>query len=819
MQKLIKPMFMSFMILCLFLTTALLPAFAEVSESAIKIGLNPGTIGCPPDTEQPALSAEYKNRVVDALTTTQDVYGQQILDKPEGPTFDNVKDFFTPIMYAIAPAAQGGFLTDTGVYYIPFGQPQQPTARGDLALTSADGSQIFSNKADNLSLSTRIFVGEGGQEQFGSCLTNLSTPELYKGYLPILELQYRDHDGMEYQQESLATNLPGTDIVASYVEITAQRGHGKTEHKPTNIRFQVCSNCNLHQEGNQLIDDQGRTYLYFSPGATFSNSNLVYNFDKLNNGIGDSVYIVRPVTPIVNSPAINADKSGQDQARADSSAYWENRLSKGTIFQVPENNVMNAERNLLIQDLQMNWRYSLGNAYEAFYQPESSTTMETLGRYGFTDVYKNALQDLLPKSKGTTRRNWEIGEKLSHAADYYRLTGDPSLIIENLEAYKAYAVDLAAQHTADSVNHLLERQQYSSDVPNKVYGLHQIGTALFGLQDMVSVWRELGQTELADQYRPIADDLRFWFDKAIKQSSTVMPDGSLFTQAMLLDKEDPYDHLPVTLLGSYWNLVAQYGFAAQAYAPETPEAKATLQYLYNHGSRLMGLLKVRDGAINDVYEAEQVKFMADNDQSDQMVLSLYNQLAHGMTRNTFITGEAANVGPLASKWPKQFGICAKDPCPPPSFDTGWKPGEYYRGMYLSPNTANNGFFLRLLRLMLLNDVTNNKGEPQSLQLGFSTPRGWLENGKKIQINNAPSLFGPISYTITSNIEQNQVMADLDIPSTKPIGNLQLRLRVPANKQLIGVNVNGQPYNKFNASTETIDLIGLTGNLIIVADYR
>jgi hypothetical protein len=817
MEKLVKSIFMSFVIICLFLT-ATLPASAAGSESAIVIGLKPGNIGCQPGTVQPALSTAYKNRVVDALTTSQDVYGQQILDKPEGPTYDNVKDFFTPIMYAIAPAAQGGFLTDTGVYYIPFGQPQQPTERGDLALTVADGSQIISNKVDNLSLSTRIFVGAGGQEQFGSCLANLSTPALYKGYLPILQLQYRDHDGIEYQEESLATNLPGTNLVASYIKITAQRGLGKTEHKPINIRFQVCTNCNLHQEGNQLIDDQGRTYLYFSPGATFSNSDLVYNLDKLNNGIGDSVYIVRPVTPIANAPAVQSDKSGQEQARVDSTTYWENRLSEGNLFQVPESNIMDAQRNLLIQDLLMTWRYSLGNAYEAFYQPESSTTMGTLGRYGFTNVYKQALQDLLPKSKGITRRNWEIGEKLSHAADYYRLTSDPSLIIENLKAYKDYAVDLATQHAADP-NHLLEVQQYSSDVPNKVYGLHQIGTALFGLQNMVSVWRELGQTDLANEYGLIADDLRVWFDKAIKQSSTLMPDGSLFTQAMLLEKEDPYDHLPVTVLGSYWNLVAHYGFAAQVYAPGTPEAKATLQYLYNHGSRLMGLLKVRDGAINNVYEAEHIKFLADNDQPDQMVLSLYNQLTHGMTRNTFITGEAANVGPLASKWPKQFGICAKDPCPPPSFDTGWGSNEYYRGMYLSPNTANNGFFLRLLRLMMINEVTNNKGEPQSMQLAFSTPRGWLEEGKKIQINDAPTLFGPVSYTITSKIDHNQVMADMDIPSQKPIGNLQLRLRVPANKQLIGVEINGQPYTKFNASEETIDLTGLTGKLIISANYR
>jgi hypothetical protein len=809
MKRLVKTMLMSLLLLCVCFTAAY-----PTSVSGAAIGLRPGTVGCPPGTDLPTLSTQYKNRVVEALTTSQDVYGQQILAKPEGPTYDNVKDYLTPIMYAVAPANQGGFLTDTGVYYIPFGQPQQLTTPGDVALTVADGSQIISNRTGNLS--TRIFVGTTGQEQFGSCLANLSTPELYKGYLPILQLQYRDYNGIEYHQESLATYLPGTDIVASYVEITADGS--KSGPKSSKIRFQVCDNCSLHQVDNRLVDETGRTYMYFSPGASFSNSDLVYNLNLENEG-KHSVYIVRLVTPAQNVPQIHADKEGQKRARAESEAYWEKRLSEGNLFQVPEAKVMDAQRNLLIQDLLLTWRYSIGNAYQAFYQPESSSTMGTLGRFGFTNVYKQALQDLLPLSKGSNRRNWEIGEKLSHAADYYRLTGDPSLIIDNLEAYKAYAVDLATQHAGDP-NHLLERQQYSSDVKGLVYGLHQIATALFGLQNMVSVWKELGENDLADKYGPIADDLRVWFDKAVKESSTTLPDGSLFSQVMLLDKEDPYDHLPTTVLGSYWNLVSHYGFSAQVYAPGSLEAKATLHYLYNHGARLLGLLKVRDGAINDVYEVEHAKFLADNDQSDQLVLSLYNQLAHGMTRNTFITGEAANVGPLASKWPLQFGACEiGSPCTPPSFESGWAPNEYYRGMYLSPNSANNGFFLQILRLMLINEVTNNKGEQQSLQLAFATPRGWLEEGKRIQVNDSPTLFGPVSYTITSKIEHNQVMADLEVPSRTPIGSLQLRLRVPGGKQLIGVKVNGHPYTKFDSSTETIDLTGLTGKLIIRADYQ
>ncbi|MFC5650567.1 hypothetical protein ACFPYJ_15830 [Paenibacillus solisilvae] len=813
MRKPIKSILSSIVLMCVFFS-AVFPTSAADNGAPIAVGLNPGTVGCPPGTNSPALSSQYKNGVVEALTTTQDIWGQQVLAKPEGPTYDNVKDYLSPIMYAIAPAAGGGFLTDTGVYYIPFGQPQQPTTPGNVALTVADGSQIISNKVGNLS--SRIFVGADGKEQFGSCLTNLSTPELYKGYLPILELNYKDHQGITYHQESLATAIPGTDTIASYVEITAD--HSMKKSGQSAIRIQVCGNCDLHQEGNKLMDDQGQTYLYFSPGATFSNSDLVYDLGLEKNG-KTSVYFIRPVSPVANAPAITADKKGQKQASENSSTYWNNRLSEGSLLKVPESKIMDAQRNLLIQDLLMTWRYSLGNAYEAFYQPESSSTMDTIGRYGFTNVYKQALQDLLPKSKGIDRRNWEIGEKLSHAADYYRLTGDPSLIKENLTAYESYAADLAAQHASDP-NHLLAQQQYSSDVKGKVYGLHQIGTALYGLQSISSVWEQMGENQLSDTYKAVADDLRTWFDKAVQDSSITLADGSLFTPVMLLDKEEPYLDIPSTLLGSYWNLVVQYGYSAHVYEPESPEAIATLQYLYNYGSRILGLLKVRDGAINSVYAVEQAKFLADNDQSDQLVLSLYNQLAHGMTRNTFITGEAANIGPLASKWPLQFGACEIGaPCTPPSFENGWASDEYYRGMYLSPNSANNGLFLRLLRLMLINEVTNNKGEPQSLQLAFSTPRDWLDEGKKIEVQNSPTSFGPISYTITSNIKHNKVNVDLDVPDRTPIGSLQLRLRVPDGKQLTGVNVNGRPFSQFDSATDTIDLTGLTGKLDIRADYR
>ncbi|WNR46834.1 hypothetical protein [Paenibacillus roseipurpureus] len=115
-------------------------------------------------------------------------------------------------------------------------------------------------------------------------------------------------------------------------------------------------------------------------------------------------------------------------------------------------------------------------------------------------------------------------------------------------------------------------------------------------------------------------------------------------------------------------------------------------------------------------------------------------------------------------------------------------------------------------------MTNDQGDPQSLNLAFSTPRDWLEDGKQIKVQSSPTLFGPVSYTIRSEIKHKQVNADLQLPDRLPINSLQLRLRVPEGNRLTGVEVNGKPYLQFDPNTETIDLTGITGKLAIHATY-
>src|SRR5436190_8617290 len=153
--------------------------------------------------------------------------------------------------------------------------------------------------------------------------------------------------------------------------------------------------------------------------------------------------------------------------------------------------------------------------------------------------------------------------------------------------------------------------------------------------------------------------------------------------------------------------------------------------MLGHGSRLLGL--VRAGAYSlygkprypvtgtdQVYGLSMARFLADNDDPDQLVLSLYGMLGASMTPDTFVSGEAATVAPLR--------------------------GAAYRSMYLPPNAASNSAFLETLRLMLVHE-TSPDGRPVGLELAFGTPRDWLAPGKSVAVRESPTSFGPLSYEI------------------------------------------------------------------------
>jgi hypothetical protein len=691
------------------------------------------------------------------------------------------------------PAGQGGArLTDSGVYYLAFGQPAGAGGGGPVALHVADGSEIVSGTASGPKL--RLFVGPAGLELYGSCLARLATPALYGGSLPILETHYVDAAGVRYRQESFAAHIPETSALVSFVRLTVEIPAGTT------VRVRVSpSASSLSARGDALVDGND-TVLAFSRGASFTGSSLVYSL----GGGTHTVLLAYLERPSPSRP-LDLDAARYATARRAVVSFWDRRLAAGAAFSVPDPEVNDAERNLLIQNMMLGWRYSIGNAYQAFEFPESLATADVMGEYGFDEVQRAIVATSLHLDS-RLYPDWTAGQRLLAVAEYEQLFPDSTFLRAALPILRRDAEMLIARIGA---GRLLPKERYASDLSVRAYSLNGQSVDWEGLWAIANTWAAAGEAELAARAQAAALKLGIRIRAALDASEQRLPDGSLFVPVRLLDHEQPYTDLTASRDGGYWNLVIPDALASGLIRPRSTEAAGVVRYLRGHGSRLLGLLRfnyypvpvgeTRTGGLpgyrasgsDDVYNLSLVQFLADNHQSDQLILTLYGELAAGMTEGTFVSGEGATIAPV--------------------------PGEPYRSMYLPPNSASNAAFLECLRLLLIHETTFADGRPGGLELGYATPRQWLAPGKRIVVSHAPTAFGPISFTIARS--EHAVRIDLRPPSRAPGRPLTLRLRLPAGQRLGTVELDGRPFDRVDRTTATIDLTGMTGELELTAAVR
>jgi hypothetical protein len=700
---------------------------------------------------QPRVSVGSSARIRRALLAKQDVWGNALLAAPNGPTFESARQFLGPLL--LARAAGKKRLTPSGVHYVPLAQPADAArGAGAVALHLADGSRIISERVGGRSLA--IGVGVRGREPYGSCLRRLSNPRLAEGYAPILQTSYADASGVRYRQESFAARLSLTRSLASFVELTADAR--RSTARTTEVRL----------------------------GA-------------LRYAVAAGMVRIFRISRTDRARAI--DEEAYRSARESVRTYWERRLAEGASIVVPERRVMDSQRALLIQNLALTWRYSIGNAYEQFSFPESVDVAQVLAEYGFREVSAAILRTSLTR-RATPYPNWKRGEKLLGSAVHYRLFRDRAYVRRATPTLRRYVAALAGQLRA-SPRMMLARERYSSDIPDSVYGLHSQAVAWQGLRAMAGVWAETGDAGPARSARTAAALLGSGLRRAVAASQRRLPDGSLFVPVRLLDGERPYDAVTRSRAGSYWNLVMPYALASGLFRPRGSQANGVFRYMQRHGSRLLGLVRAGAYALyrdpvhpasgtDEVYGINVARFLADNDRPDQLVLSFYGHLAAAMSPGTFVAGEAASVTPLA--------------------------GSSYRSMYLPPNSASNAAFLVKLRLMLVHERRSRAGDPDGLELAYATPRPWLRPGRRIAVRGVPTSFGPVSYSI--ECARDAVAVALDVPERVRPRTLRLRVRLPRPNRILGVVLDGRPYSRFDVRTETIDLSGLRGELALLVRY-
>ncbi|MDI6827863.1 MAG: hypothetical protein QME62_05190, partial [Armatimonadota bacterium] len=472
---------------------------------------------------------------------------------------------------------------------------------------------------------------------------------------------------------------------------------------------------------------------------------------------------------------------------------WEALLNRGMRVETPETYVNNAWKALIIGIFELvhgdEMRYSAGNQYAQMYISEGSDAVRAILLWGYKDDARRMLLPLMNfRRQGLLYH--QAGKKLQMLSHYYWLTRDDSWFKEHRDLWMLEANRLANEREKEIG--LLPRERYCGDIGTQVYSLSTNANGWAGLREISAILKDMGEYDDADRFAKSADEWLPYILDAVEKSIYRNVDPP-FIPIALFGEEKPYDPLTATRMGGYWDLVAPYILGSGIFRSGSYYETCIKRYLEEKGGLMMGMVRTHPGIswwmvnqnIDDLYTIRYVLTLLRRDEVDRALVSFYGKLAQGLTRDTFIGGEGT--------------------CPLPRDNFG-------RQISLPPNSASNAFFLWMLRYILVQDWdTDDDRRPDTLRLMFATPRRWLEDGKTIKVENAPTAFGDVSVIMTSFLNKGEVIAQVSAPA-KPPEHMLIRCRLPDGWKVVSARVEDR--NLAVDETEAVDITGLTGTFTI-----
>ena len=123
-------------------------------------------------------------------------------------------------------------------------------------------------------------------------------------------------------------------------------------------------------------------------------------------------------------------------------------------------------------------------------------------------------------------------------------------------------------------------------------------------------------------------------------------------------------------------------------------------------------------------------------------------------------------------------------------------------------THEEAWFLMETRWMLYLE------DGKKLRVLPGAPRAWFENGKTIEIENVSSYYGPLSFSVKSELDKGYIEATIECTSNRRPEEIIFRIPHPENK--VPVKVTGGVYDKSN---ETVRIADFSGRAEIRMEYQ
>lgn len=729
----------------------------------------------------------------EAMASRRDAWGEAAMAQPNGASYEFFERLLPPPRYVHA---------DFRYYPIVLSAPNAKVKARLISNGSGVNLDGGSRSWNEVGTAVKFRVGPD-EFLYGDIRERTTEPVLAEGWLPIVELRYahrspvqsggvvplnqpkHEHPAETYRQEIFAATDPAlASNAVVFVKFDLTQGtNGFVAVDPqTTGKVQFAN--------GRLTDEQGRLLVAFDASWKWERGLATTRLKK--DSVATLAVFTKPVEPELQLKMDREVFAAQREACAQT---WKKILAAGMNVETPEPVVNNAWRHLICQNFELikgdRMHYSAGNQYDQLYESEGSDAMLAMLVWGF----ERDAQRLIPPLLDFTRKGLEFhqaGFKLNNVCRYYWQTRDRATLMEWKPRWEKEVLRLVNNRTGE--NGLFPKEQYCGDIHTFCYSLNANSKAWRAIRDLGATLEQVGETSDAKRYLDVAAEFKKPILAAIEKSisrETTPP----FVPVALFGDEPVHSPILHSRIGSYWNIIIGYTMASGIFPPGSPEESWIANYQEQHGGLTMGMLRAgggqanfwtSDNRINPLYGTRYALDTLRRDDPERALVAFYGMLAQGFTRNTFICGEGCDLTPL---------------------DEG---GRFF---YCPPNSAANAHFLSMLRYLLVQDWDlNGDGKPETLRLGFATPRRWLENGKVIKVERAPTAFGPVSMRMESSLSDNEVRVELNLPTRNHPDKIFLRARLPDGWRVASAQLNGKKLQ--SDASGTVDLSALTSKQII-----
>lgn len=488
---------------------------------------------------------------------------------------------------------------------------------------------------------------------------------------------------------------------------------------------------------------------------------------------------------ISDTPATEISAEEFQTKLADTTNYWDKLIARGSRFEIPEARVQNAYRAWLAYNF-LNVAKRKGvyevcdgsGFYSKVYGYSAALYCNGLDLLGYPNLAEQYCHSLLSfmHTNGLLAVNFgdtDTGTALWVMAEHYRLTHDSDWLRKHAPQMRKMCgwiieqrhAALANEDKEPLVSRGLIRYRPYADLLHPAADYFSNGYLWKGLDATAKVFAEIGLADDSSKLQREADS--YFKDIQASMQSSVFKDRGQNILPMIPDTHELWSESNGSADG-YYGIIAPCLLEIGLPAGDDAKSKLITDALEQRGGLVAGIAQFHRMA-DHAYSYGYWLNCLQRDDVKRAIIGLYGSLAYGMSRDTYAAVECTSI----------------------------QTGENY---WMLPHTYSNTQQLRLLRNMLLRE------DGDTLWLGQAIPRDWLAPGKRVAVNDAPTTFGLVSYSLEPNAD-GSMQVKLSPPNRNRPKEIVLRLRDPKQRKIARVKSSGVAKVKFSNETVRLTEVG------------